>query len=121
MRYLALVILNLPIILLALVNIIAQYKLGRVSKGRFRHQLVIWLIILVMLVGSFPLYNILASRPAFDSAELSLFDIVQTTAIVLLFYITNNQRQRLDQQEKRARELHQELSIKFSSIDESNH
>jgi hypothetical protein len=48
---------------------------------------------------------------------LSLFDIVQTTAIVLLFYIVNTQRQRIDQNERRVRDLHQELSIKLSAHD----
>lgn len=117
MRYLVLVLLNLPIILLALINIVTQYKLRRVSVTRFRHQLLIWLIILVVLIGSFPLYNFLAHKPLFDSSELSAFDIVQTTAIVLLFYIFNNQRQRQDQTDRRLRDLHQALSIKLSADD----
>ena len=120
MRYLVLVLLNVPIILLALINIITQYKLHRVSVTRFRHQLLIWLIILIVLIGSFPLYNILTNKPLLDSSELSAFDIVQTTAIVLLFYIFNNQRQRQDQTDRRLRDLHQALSIKLSSY-ESNH
>lgn len=114
MRYLVLVLLNMPIILSALINIITQYKLRRVSVTRFRHQIIIWLVILVVLIGSFPLYNYLNHRSLFDSSELSVFDIVQTTAIILLFYIFNNQRQRTDQNEHRLRDLHQALSIKLS-------
>ena len=114
MRYLALVLLNLPIILAALVNIVTQYKLKKVSAGRFRHQLILWIVIMVVLIGSFPLYNMTNGKAAFDSEELSLFDIVQTTAIIFLFHIVNNQRQRNDQIERRLRELHQELSIKLS-------
>lgn len=114
MRYLILVLLNLPIILVALVNIVTQYKLKKVTSNRFRHQLILWLIIMVVVIGSFPLYNTLNGRPAFDSSELSLFDIVQTTAIVYLLYFVNNLRQRLDQNERRLRDLHQELSIQLS-------
>lgn len=114
MRYLALVLLNLPIILAALVNIVTQYKLKKVSAGRFRHQLILWIVIMVVLIGSFPLYNMTNGKTAFDSEELSLFDIVQTTAIIFLFYIANNQRQRNDQNERRLKALHQELSIKLS-------
>lgn len=117
MRYIILILLNLPIILAALVNIVTQYKLRKISAGRFRHQLILWLIVMVVLIGSFPLYNLLNGRPPFDSEELSLFDIVQTTVIIFLFYAINNQRQRLDQNERRMRELHQELSIKLSSRD----
>ena len=114
MGYLILVLRNLPIILVALVNIVTQYKLKKVSAGRFRHQLILWIVIMVVLIGSFPLYNMANGKAAFDSEELSLFDIVQTTAIIFLFYIVNNQRQRNDQIERRLRELHQELSIKLS-------
>lgn len=115
MRYLVLVLLNVPIILAALINIVTQYKLRKVSPARFRHQLIIWLILMIVLIGSFPLYNISIGHPPLDSSELSLFDILQTTAIILLFYIVNNQRQRIDQNERRLRDLHQELSIKLSN------
>ena len=115
MRYLTLVLLNVPIILAALINIITQYKLRKVSVTRFRHQLIIWMVIMVVLIGSFPLYNISIGHPPLDSSELSLFDILQTTAIILLFYIANNQRQRIDQNEHRLRDLHQELSIRLSN------
>lgn len=115
MRYLILALLNVPIILAALINIITQYKLRKVSVTRFRHQLIIWMIIMVVLIGSFPLYNISIGHPPLDSSELSLFDILQTTAIILLFYIANNQRQRIDQNERRLRDLHQELSIRLSN------
>ena len=115
MRYLILVLLNVPIILAALINIITQYKLRKVSVTRFRHQLIIWMVIMVVLIGSFPLYNISIGHPPLDSSELSLFDILQTTTIILLFYIANNHRQRIDQNERRLRDLHQELSIRLSN------
>lgn len=114
MRYLILILLNLPIIVVALVNIVTQYKLRKVSTSRFRHQLLMWLVIMIILISSFPLYNILNDNDPFSSDELSLFDIVQTTAIIFLVYAANNQRQRLDQNERRLRELHQELSIRLS-------
>lgn len=114
MRYLVLVLLNLPIVLIALVNIITQYKLKKVSIGRFRHQLIIWLAMLIILISSFPVYNLLSGKPVFDSRELSLFDIVEITAIIMLFYTVNNLRQTNEQQQQRLRELHQELSIRLS-------
>lgn len=114
MRYLVLVLLNLPVILLALVNIVTQYKLKQVTASRFRHQLILWLLILVAIIGSFPLYNILTGRAPLDSTDLSSFDIIQTTAIVFLFYALNSMRQKADQNERRLRDLYQELSIKLS-------
>lgn len=114
MRYVVLVLLNLPIILLALVNILTQYKMHKVSKARFKHQLILWLIVLVVLICSFPTYNYSIGKPLLDSSELSAFDIVQTTALVFMFYIINRQRQQIEQSERMARDLHQELSIRLS-------
>lgn len=114
MRYVLLVALNLPIILLALLNIITKYKMGKVTKRRFTKQLILWLVILVVLIGSFPIYNLITNRPILNSISLSAFDIVQTTAIVFLIYIINDQRQKVEFTEKRLRDLHQELSIKLS-------
>ena len=115
MRYLVLIILNIPIVVAALLGIVTKYKMQKITVGRFRHQLLVWSLIFILLVVSFPVYNYLNGRPPFDSTDLSVFDIVQTTAIILLFYIINDQRQRIDQVEKRAQELHQELSIRLSS------
>ena len=89
MRYIVLVLLNIPIILLALLNIVTKYKMKRTSKSRFLKQLALWVFILVVLVGSFPVYNIITGRPVIDSIDLSVFDIFQTTAIVFLFYVVN--------------------------------
>lgn len=114
MRYVILVLLNLPIITLALVNIVTQYKLRKVSRSRFRHQLITWSALLIILIASFPVYNIVSGRPLFDATELSSFDIVQTTAIVFLIYIINSQRHRIESNERRVRDLHEALSIKLS-------
>lgn len=114
MRYIILVLLNTPIILAVLINIITQYKLKKISKNRLKHQLLIWLFALIIIIGSFPVYNLTMSKDLFDSSELSLFDIVEITTIVFLLSIANSQRQRIDQNEQRLRELHQALSIKLS-------
>jgi len=115
MRYLILILLNLPVILVALANVLTQYKMNRISKSRFRRQFFLWIVILVVLVASFPVYNLVVNGPLLDSHDLSLLDIVQTTAIVYLFYIANDLRRRLDKSDKTFRDLHQEISIKLSS------
>lgn len=114
MRYIILVLLNLPVILLALLNIITQYKLNKVPRRRLTKQLIMWVLLLLLLVSSFPIYNYLNGQQPLNSQNLSIFDIIQTTAIVWLFYAINDQRRKLEQNEKRLRDLHQELSIKLS-------
>jgi hypothetical protein len=115
MRYIILVLLNLPVIFIAFTNILTQYKIGKISKRKFKQQVVLWLAILIVLIGSFPLYNQLNGKYILDSSELSLFDIVQTTALIFLFYIVNRQRQKIEQVERTARELNQEISIRLAS------
>ena len=114
MRYIILILLNIPIIVLALTNIVTDYKLKKISKNRFRNQLIIWVFILIVVIGSFPIYNILTGNSPLSSDELSLFDIVQTTVIVFLIYIINSQRQKIERNERRMKDLHQELSIRLS-------
>jgi len=115
MRYIILVLLNLPIIVLAFVNIITQYKMKKVEPKRFRFQIIWWITILIVLVGSFPTYNILSGHPLLDSRELSAFDIVQTTAILYLIYIINDHRRKIETSERLIRDLHQEISIRLSN------
>ena len=117
MRYLVLILLNLPVILLALTNIVTRYKLKRIEKRRFYQQLLLWIGLLVVLISSFPVYNSLTGRAVFASSQLSFIDIVQTVVIVALVYAVNSQRQHIDQNERRLRDLHQELSIKLSLYD----
>lgn len=115
MRYLLLLLLNLPIIVIALMNIVTRYKTKSISRTRFKTQMVLWILILTVLIGSFPIYNALTGNPILGSERLSLFDIVQTTVIVHLIYIINNQRQKIDKVEKIVHDLHRDLSIKLSS------
>lgn len=118
MRYIILVALNIPIILLAFFNIVTQYKIGKIPPERFRIQLGLWVLILTALVLSFPFYNFISQKPILDSTELSLFDIIQTTAIVGILYMLSSQYQKTKTIEGRLRDLHQELSIRLSEIND---
>jgi len=117
MRYLILVFLNLPIIILAFINIFTQYKMKKITYGRFWQQFIIWQLILIVLLSSFPIYNLIMGAALFDSSKLSGLDIVQTTAIIYLVYIVNDHRRKIERSENIVRELHQELSILLSNKD----
>jgi len=114
MRYIILLLLCAPLILLALLNLVTIYKLGKISKQKFIGQITFWSILLIFLVGSFPLYNYINERPVLDSHELSLFDIAQTTVIIFMLYAFNTLRRKIDDTERRLRDLHQEISIILS-------
>lgn len=120
MRYLILVIINLPIVFLAFLNIITQYKMKRIDKERFIRQTLLWLIISLVLISAFPIYNLANGRAIFSSVELSFFDIAEITSIVFLFYTVNNQIRKLNNTERRLRDLHQEMSIILSESELKN-
>ena len=113
-RYLLLLLLNLPFILAGLLSALTQYRLGRSSRQRLLVQSALWLIILAGLIFAEPLYAWLFSNNLTDTEPLSLFDVVQITAIVVLFYVVNRMRSKQESIEKRLRDLHQEISIKLS-------
>lgn len=120
MRYLLLILVNLPVLILANVSLLTKYKTGRITKQKFKKQMLLWIIIFLVLVLSFPMYNMLLGRPPLASDKLSSFDIIEIATIVFLIYTINNQRQKIEASEKRLRDLHQELSIKLSKADGKN-
>lgn len=115
MRYLILLALTAPIIILAFINLLVQFKTRKISKQHFYKQLGVWFVISAVLVCSYPVYNLLNNRPLLDASSLNAFDIVQTTAIIYLFYVVNDHRRKIERAEKAFKDLHQELSIKLGS------
>jgi len=114
-RYLLLLLLNLPFIFLAILGAITKYKLGRSTKIRFIIQIFIWLIILAGLISAESIYVWLFQHQLTQTEPLSLFDVIQITAIVIVFYIANQSRSKIETLERRVQDLHQELSIKLSN------
>jgi hypothetical protein len=116
-RYLLLLLLNLPFVMMAILSAITQYKLKRISRKKMSIRVILWLIVIIGLALAQPLYEWLLSRNLTDTEPLSLFDVIQITAIVVLFYITNRLRAKVEVLEKRTQDLHQEISIRLSSIE----
>lgn len=113
-RYLLLFLLNLPFILAAILSAVTQYKLGRSTKRRLVTQLILWSIVLAGLILAEPIYNWLFTNNLTQTEALSLFDVVQITAIVVIYYIANRSRLKIEHLERRVQDLHQELSIRLS-------
>lgn len=114
-RYLILLILTTPFIIAAVVNALVSFKLGKISRRRFIFQCVLWSLVFVTLASLKPIYEFLFSNNLTNTEPLSLFDVVQITALVIVFYMANRARAKLDAFERRLQDLHQELSIKLAS------
>ena len=114
-RYLLLLLLNLPFVSMAILSAITQYKLRRSTKRRMIVQILLWLIVITGLALAQPIYEWLFSHNLTDTEPLSLFDVIQITAIVIVFYIANRTRAKVEVLERRVQDLHQELSIQIST------
>lgn len=113
-RYLLLFLLNAPLVIAGVLGSATQYKMGKSSRRRFTAQLMIWILILAGLIIAQPLYEWLYSQELTQTEPLSLFDVIQITAVVIIFYIANRTRIKLETAERRLQDLHQELSIYLS-------
>jgi hypothetical protein len=115
-RYLLLLLVNIPFILAGILTAITQYKLGNSSKGRLLLQIGFWILLFICLALTQSIYETLFANGLTQTESLSLFDVVQITLIVTLLYIVNRLRLKVEAIDKRSRDLHQELSIKFSQL-----
>ena len=113
-RYLILLLLNIPFVLAGTINALVAYKLGKLTRKKFYFQIVFWLIVLVGLGLAEPIYQFLFSNRLTHTEALSLFDVIQITAIIWLVFAGNRARTKLDALERRVQDIHQELSIRLS-------
>ncbi len=113
-RYLILILLNLPLVIIGFASSVVSYKVGRINKRRFIVRAAIWLIIAAGLIFSGPLYAFLFSNNLTQTEPLSLFDVIQITGIIFTFLIANQAFTKADAMERKLNDLHQEISIKLS-------
>jgi len=114
-RYLLLIILNIPFVLMGIISSITQYKLSRISSKNFVIHIFFWFFIILSLVIAEPLYNKLYSAGLTNTESLSLFDVIQITAIIFLLYGINRARIKLKLLDRKVQDLHQEISIILST------
>ncbi len=113
-RYLILIILNLPLVFAAVFGIFVDYKLKKIPRRKLLVQLSIWGVILLGLLSANGVYDFLFSRKLTQTEPLSLFDVIQITGIIVVLYMANRARIRIESLERRVTELHKELSIILS-------
>jgi hypothetical protein len=113
-RYLILVILNTPLIITAILNAVVSYNLKHLSLRRLIFKVVFWLAVFVGLVLAEPLYKLLYAQGLTQTEPLSLFDVIQITGVILVFFLVNRLYVKVDVLEHRVQDLHQELSIRLS-------
>lgn len=120
-RYLILLVLNAPFIIAALVNALVNFKLARISRRHFFFQVTLWVLVFAGLAGAKPIYEFLFSNNLTNTEPLSLFDVIQITGIVVVWFIANRTQAKVESLERRVQDLHQELSIRLAKDSSDSH
>ena len=87
-RYVLLFLLNIPFVLLGLLNCIVSYKLKKISRRKFVFQ-----VMLLFIVG---------------------FGLVFASSLIYLLFAYAKVQMKSEKIEQRVERLHQEISIKLS-------
>lgn len=110
-KYTVLLLLNLPIVILGILNVIVTYKLRKFSKKKMVFRLTLWLLVLIGLILAEPIYDYLYSNGLTNTDSMSLFDVVQITAIILVLFIATKAHSKINALEEKFNVLHRQLSI----------
>jgi hypothetical protein len=116
-RYLILVILNTPLVFAAILNAFVSYNLKHLSFRRFVMKVGFWIAVFTGLVFAQSIYRFLYSQGLTQTEPLSLFDVIQITGVIYVFYLVNRLYVKVDVLERRIQDLHQEVSIRLSEDD----
>jgi hypothetical protein len=112
-KYILLILINLPLVLIGVTRAITRYKTkpARISKNKCILEVIFWLLIGLGLSFMEPLYNALIQYNLTDSPAMSLFDVGLATLFtftLLLIVETNDELAALKRVVSR---LHEELAI----------
>lgn len=117
-RYLILFLVNIPLVFIALLSALVDFKTGKISRRKFLIQVGVWAAIIAGIASAKFIYEFLFTNNFTQTEPLSLFDVIQITGIVLVLFLANRSRIKVENLERRIQDLHQELSIRLSE-DES--
>lgn len=112
-KYLLLVLINTPIVLVGIVRAITRYKTkpARISKNKAIYEVVFWLSIGVALSFAQPIYNALVRYNLTDSTPMSLFDVAVLTLFVFALLLIVETNEELTSLKKTVSRLHEKLAI----------
>jgi cytochrome bd-type quinol oxidase subunit 2 len=110
-KYLLLVLINVPLLLIGIVGAITSYKTKRISQRRCAAEIIFWLSVGAGVVFVEPLYNSLIRHNLTDSPPMSLFDIVLLTVVLLCLILIKQTNEKTTQLQKKFSRLHENLVI----------
>lgn len=110
-KYVLLVLINVPLIMLGIISAITGYKTSRISRNRAMFQILMWLFIGLLLVAVQPFYDILVKSHLTDSPSLSVFDIVLLSAVLFCLLLVKRTNEKVDVLRKKVSRMHENIVI----------
>lgn len=120
LKYLLIIILNLPFVLIGIARTVTSYQNGRISRVRAIAWMVFWLLIIAALIGAEPGYRFLQDRGLTDSTPLSIFDVGSITGIILSLTLIFRLYTKIDILEQRVAELNTQSAIRLSKLEDKS-
>ena len=117
-KFLLLVIINIPIVLIGILGSVTNYKLSRISRKRAVIEVLLWLLVGLGLVLIQPAYNLLVQYQLTDSAPMSVFDIVLLTFVLLAALLLKSANEKISSLNRKLSQIHEHIVIKESTYDE---
>jgi hypothetical protein len=110
-KYALLVIVNLPILIIAILGAITSYKTKRSSKRRCIVEVAFWCAVGVLLICIEPIYNALVRHNLTNSAPMSIFDLVLLTLFILCLLLIRKLNEKVTELNKKLSKLHENIVI----------
>lgn len=111
-KYAILVLINLPLIIVGIIDAITDYKASRnISKRRCIMQVLFWIFTGLALILVEPLYNTLIKANLTDSPALSLFDVALLTVVVLVIFGLMKMNEKVNVLNKKLSRIHERMAM----------
>lgn len=110
-KYILLLLLNLPLLLVGILGAITSYKTSRISRNKCVVQVVSWLLVGIGLLCVEPVYNALIRNSLTDSPPLSLFDIALLSALLFCLLLIKQANEKIDLLGKKFSRMHENIVI----------
>lgn len=113
-KYNILILLTLPILILFLIRIYDNYKRKKISVRGLIILGGFWLLLTLGILFNQQIFNYFDTTKLTQSTPLSLYDVLQITAIILLIYLAFRQTFKIEELQNKLSKLNQEIALRNS-------
>ena len=110
-KYVLLVIINTPLLLIGILSAVSSYKTKRISQKRCIAELLFWISVGALLICIEPIYNTLIHLKLTNSAPMSIFDIVLLTLVIFCLLLIKQLNEKMTMLSRKIARLHESIAI----------